>query len=37
MHFGAKPSEVTGKDVDPSFDVGPGLKNKWAIVYIDHA
>ena len=37
VHFEAKPSEVIGKEGDPFFDVGPGLKNKCDIVYIYHA
>ena len=37
VHFEAKPSKVVGKEGDPSFDVGPGFKNKCAIIHIEHA
>ena len=37
MYFEAKLIEVIGKEGGPSFYVGPGFKNKYAIVYIDHA
>ena len=33
----AKLSKVIGKEGALSFDVGPGFKNKCAIVYIEHA
>ena len=37
VNFEAKPSEVVGEEGDPYFDVGPGLKNKFAVVYIEDA
>ena len=34
VHSKAEPSKVIGKEGDPFFDVGPGFKNKCAVVYI---
>ena len=37
MHFKAKPMKVVRKEGDPFFDVVPGFKSKFAVVYTEHA
>ena len=37
VHFDAKPSKVVREEGDPFFDVGPGFKDKSAVIYINHA
>ena len=36
VNLEAKPSEVVVEVGDQSFDVGPGFKNKRAVIYIDN-
>ena len=35
-HVEAKTSEVVGEDGHPSFNFGPGFKNKCVVIYIEH-
>ena len=37
MYFKAKLIEVIGKNGDPFFYVGPGFKDKCAVIYIKHS
>ena len=37
MNFKSEPSKVVGKEGDPFLDSSPGFKNKFAVVYIEHA
>ena len=36
VHFKYKPSKVVGKEGNTFFNVSSVLKNKCAVVYIDH-
>ena len=37
VHFKSEPGKVVRKEGDPFFGASPGLKNKCAVVYVDHA
>ena len=37
VYFEAKLIEVVVEEGDPSLDVGPLFKNKYAVIYIEHA
>ena len=37
MHFKAKLREVVREEGDPFFNFGPGFKDKYIAIYINHA
>ena len=37
VHFESKPNKVVGEQGDYFLDVGPEFKDKYVIIYIEHA